>query len=213
LDRYPDRTDEIIDKVKHITRYLRIINISGISEPFWKDKIFDILKDLGYKRDIQIITTTNASVFDRNRQRRFLESVESSEICFSVDSASPETYLKLRGYNFFDKVCAHIKSWCEIRDPDRHRVNIHNNINLFNVHEVEGMVELCKQLGVERLVLLPTHDCAGTHHQIKDILVNEGNFEIFAEAQKKAVMMANKEGIRLTVTRPLNLGYRADPES
>jgi MoaA/NifB/PqqE/SkfB family radical SAM enzyme len=214
LDKYPDRTDEIIDKIKHITRYLRIINISGISEPFWKDKIFDVLERLGHTKDIQIITTTNASVFDRNRQRRFLEMVDHSEICFSVDAATAKTYKRLRQHNFFDRVCSYIKSWCEMRgDPEKHQVNLHNNINMWNVHEVEDMVLLCKELGVERLILLPTHDCAGTHHNIKNILVNQDNHKIFAEAQQKATKLAEKEGLWLTVARPLNLCYVAAAES
>ena len=213
LDRYPDRTEELIRKIKHIVRYLRIINISGISEPFWKDKIFDVLDGLDYNKDIQVITTTNGSVFDRNRQKRFLETVETSEICFSLDAACPETYLKLRGYNFFDKVCANIESWCKSRNPKKHQVNIHNNINLLNVHEVEEMVKLCKKLGVERLILLPTHDCAGTHRQIGDILVNQDNFEIFSESQRKAEIAASQAGVRLSITRPLDLGYRAELES
>ena len=215
-DLHPDRTNEIIDKIKHIVRYVRFINISGISEPFWKGKIFDVLQRLGDDayNDIKIITTTNASIFNLKDQNRFLETAKESEICFSVDAATSGTYLKLRQHDCFDRVCRNIKSWCELRgDAEKHQVNLHNNINMFNVHEVEGMVVLCKELGVERLILLPTHDCAATHHGIKDILVSKDNFEVFVEAQEKAVKMADKVGIRLTVMRPLGLGYRAESES
>lgn len=216
LAKYPDRTDELIKAVKHLTPYLKIINVLGIAEPFWKDKIFDVLDKLDFaahRDDIEVWTTSNGSVFYEQKQQQFADLVRRSEIHFSIDAASRETFLKIRRNDCYDAICENIKAWCTKRDQykrdgsGRHIVLLHNNINLLNIHEVPDMVRLAKWLGVDTLSLLPTHDCGGKHLGIEEILVSDKNYQRFAEAQHEAERVAKEIGQHISISRPLALGF------
>jgi hypothetical protein len=212
LNAYPDRTEELAKSVKHILPYLTSMHILGVAEPFWKNRIFDVLDWLEYEdhRDrITVWTTCNGSVFDEEKQNRFAELVPNSFINFSTDAATPETYLKIRRQKepVFHKVVENITRWCKNR-PSGHIVHVHNNINIFNVHEVPDMVRLCKKMGVDRLVLLNTHD--STHPEITYMCVNQQNVGKFKAAQEEATRVAEEIGLNIFFTRPLTLDY--DPE-
>jgi MoaA/NifB/PqqE/SkfB family radical SAM enzyme len=210
----PDRTAELINKIKHLVNRLEIINIIGIAEPFWKDKIFDVLEKMNIKenkKNLEIWTTSNASVFNEERQNKLLDLSNRTDIHFSLDAATRETFLKIRKNDFFDVCCKNIKSWTKkIKETNninekKHYVRLHNNINMINVNEVEKMVFLAKDLEVDILVLLPTHDCGGTHKNLNNILVNTTNYHLFLEAQKKAEAAAKKIEQKIIFSRPLDL--------
>lgn len=212
LEAFPDRTKELMNHIKCVVPYLTSMHILGLSEPFWKDKIFDVLEWLGYEKysdRINVWTTSNGSVFDKEKQEKWASLVNTSCITFSTDAATPETFLKIRRQKpaVFRKICENITEWCKCR-PLGHGVKIHNNINIFNVHEVPDMVRLCKDIGVDELVLLNTHDSA--HPEITYMCVNQQNVRKFKEAEDKAIEVANEVGLPISFTRPLTLDY--DPE-
>ena len=78
---------------------------------------------------------------------------------------------------------------------------------MLNVHEVSDMVLMAKDMQVDLLVLIPTHDCGGTHSAIKDIIVNQNNFYKFKKAEKDAVKLANKINQNIFFSRPLALNF------
>jgi hypothetical protein len=111
-----------------------------VAEPFWKNKIFDVLGWLEYEKHkdhITLWTTCNASVFDSEKQQRLAKLVPRSFINFSIDAATPDTFLKIRRQKapVFHKIVENITRWCKERPPG-HIVHVHNNINILNVHEV-----------------------------------------------------------------------------
>jgi MoaA/NifB/PqqE/SkfB family radical SAM enzyme len=207
----PDRTDELIEKIKHIIPNLEIINILGIAEPFWKGKIFEILEKINfskYQEQISLWTTSNASVFNEEQQEKLLKITKKTDIHFSLDAASDETFFKIRRNHSFKTCCKNIKNWCKKRNSSgEHYVRLHNNINMLNVHEVSDMVLMAKDMQVDLLVLIPTHDCGGTHSAIKDIIVNQNNFYKFKKAEKDAVKLANKINQNIFFSRPLALNF------
>lgn len=212
LEKTPDRTDELIETIRHLTPNLNMINILGIAEPFWKDKIFDVLDKMDFskhKSHIKLWTTSNGSIFNEKRQERLCEIAEKTDIHFSLDAASSETFMKIRQNNFFDVICKNIKMWTKRRETGtgKHYVRLHNNINSINVHEVPDMVRLAKDLGVDVLILLPTHDCGGTHISIKNIIVSPTNFKRFVKAQTEAEKVAKEIGQEVIFSRPLGLDY------
>lgn len=215
LQANPDRTDELIEKIKHLTPNLEVLNILGIAEPFWKDKIFEVMEKLNfsaYSDRICLWTTCNATIFNYKRQERLLSLAKSTQIHFSLDAATKETYMKIRRLDLFDAACFNIKYWCRHREtlenPTNHKTFLHNNINTLNVHEVTQMVHLAKKLGVDQLVLLPTHNCGSDDPAINDILVNHENMRIFEKAQLKAEAAAAEIGQDLHFSRPLALDLK-----
>jgi MoaA/NifB/PqqE/SkfB family radical SAM enzyme len=216
LDTLPDRTLELVDRLKPLTPYLDTINVLGVAEPFWKDVLFQILERFEAGPQMRIWTTTNGSVFNSDRQDRFSQIVNHSHIHFSLDAATRETYHEIRQHDLFDQVFDNVRRWCRLREElnsqgHSHSVQIHNNINTLNVHEVERMVEQAKELGVDNLTLLPTHDCGGTHPDLGSILVGPDNYRVFLEAEQKARKKATSIGQAIYFTRPLALDFGPKP--
>jgi len=214
LEKNPDRTDELVDKIKHLIIHIKIINILGVAEPFWKDKIFDILNKFNIKENknrISVWTTSNASIFNEDRQDKLLDLTDKTDIHFSLDAATRETFLKIRKNDCFEICCKNIKSWREKTKEinklsgKNHYIRLHNNINTINVNEVTDMVFLAKDMGIDLLVLLPTHDCGGTHSDLNNILVNKENYSLFIKAQESAEFIADKIGQKILFSRPLDL--------
>lgn len=214
LDDTPDRTDELVEKLKLLMPHLKSLNVLGVAEPFWKDKLFKILDQIGfdeYRERVAVWTTSNGSIFTKERQKIFSDRILFSEINFSIDAATPGTYKKIRQHNMFQQVCDNIRSWCELRErigrKKEHSVKIHNNINIHNVDEVCDMVHLAYDMGVDELVMLPTHDCGGTAPDLAPLLVNQKNFARFAVAEQDAKALATALDFPLFFTRPLALDY------
>jgi len=216
LDAHPDKTDKIIERIKHIVPYLKEINILGLSESFWKGRIFEVLEQLDFpehREDITVWTTSNGSCLDAQTRQRFGQMVRSSVIDFSIDAATAETFLKIRRQKIFDRVCDNIRAWCEERQnhDGEHKANLHNNINTLNLHEVPDMVVLAKRLGVDFLKLIPTHTFY-THPDVDDLVVNEENAQEFYDAQKAAEKLGDRIGQKVLFSRPLSLDFPVNPE-
>jgi hypothetical protein len=195
-----DRTNEICEVIKPYIKYINQFHIQGIAEVFWKDKIFelfDLLEMEKYKEKLTISTTTNATILSKERRKKFLE-YPSSGITFSVDAATAGTFKLIRRWDMFEKVVETIKNYCEERNSEYQKTSIHNNINIFNVNEVEQMVELGKECGVDRVDFNPTYGLAG-------VCVNSKNVHLFAEAQEKIIEKADEIDQKVTFMRNLTL--------
>lgn len=218
IEGHRDRTDELVQKIKFLMPDLKILNILGVAEPFWKDKIFDVMDSLDFKshRDhIWFWTTSNGSIFTKKRQEHLGEMTRKTLLNFSLDAATPETFTKIRRQNLFQQVCDNVRSWTSYRrelnkQGAEHTVSIHNNINIYNVREVPEMVRLAHDLGVDALTMIPTHDVGGTFYEISHLLVNEKNAHIFQQAEDEARQVAEKLDFSVHFTRPLALGYNTE---
>jgi MoaA/NifB/PqqE/SkfB family radical SAM enzyme len=203
--KHEEITDLIIEKSKCLIPYLNALHISGIAEPFWKNKIFDILNKIGYenyKDKINILAYTNGTLFNQEIQQQYIENVKLSNLTFSLDAASEETFVKIRRIKMFKQICDNIRNYVKNK-PSTHSCSVNNNLNIVNVQEAEQMVEIVADLGVKFLVLTLTVTCNGLVENTFDKIMNYENEYLFKEAEIKASAMAKKLGITLYVQRPL----------
>lgn len=198
-----DLTDLFCRKVKPLMPYLRYLSVLGTAEPFWKDEVFKILDKLEfyrYKERIEFVTNTNGICLTESTTRKFFESVSMSDISWSLDSATPETHMKIRRLNTFDAVVKNLKRWLLMREEyagkKKHKVQIYNNINLLNVHEMTKMVEMTHDLKVDRIIFLPTHDQSGVV-DLKELVLNHKNLKIFKNAAEEAENRAKELNVNL----------------
>lgn len=198
-----DITDFLCEKAKPLMPHLRYLCVLGIAEPFWKDaifRIFDKLDFIKYKDRIEFTTNTNGTCLNEKMTKSFFETVSSSDISWSLDSASPETHIKIRRLDAFDLVVKNLKRWISMREDYggkyKHKVCIYNNINMLNVHEMTKMVELAHELQVDKMIMLPTYDQSGVV-QLGDLLLCEKNVHIFNEAATQAMTRAQELGVKL----------------
>jgi len=198
-----NRLEEVLPKIVHLMPNLYQMHIQGIAEPFYKDLIFrmlDILHFDKHKEQITISTTTNGTLLSESRRKQYLSRVPHSITNFSIDAATPETFKKIRILPVFDQVLENLYAFSRERVRHRQFLRIHNNINILNVHEVVGMVQIAAKANVEYVEFNPTD---GFNHKI---LVNEKNCGLFKKAQMDIIEECQRLKVPLNLLRPLDLG-------
>jgi radical SAM protein with 4Fe4S-binding SPASM domain len=200
-----DGLPRILPKLKPLLPGLIGIHIQGIAEAFWHDYLFrvlDLLEFDAHASHIQVSTYTNGIPLSQERRKRFLERCPRSFVTFSLDAATPETYRKLRRLDAYDRVVEHLMAYSEEKKGlPFARLGIHNNINLLNLHEVEGMVRTAAAAKADYIDFDPTTGWC------KDIIVNETNYPMFQDAARRIQAEATRLGIQVEFTRPFDLGY------
>jgi hypothetical protein len=207
----PDLTDFLCEKAKVLIPHLRNLCVLGIAEPFWKDATFKILAKLDfwrYKNRIRFTTNTNGICLNQKVQAKFFSEVELSDISWSMDAATPDTYRQIRRQDTFNLVVRNLNNWLQERKKhggsSQHRVIIYNNINMINLHEMSKMVVLAKEWGVDGMIMLPTYDQSGVV-QLGDLMLCDKNVDLFARAADKAMQISKEIGLDLFYSKRFDL--------
>lgn len=201
-----DKLEEVSQKLKPYIKYIRWLHIQGVAEAFWKDRIFELIDWLGvnkFKHRILISATTNGTLMNASCRGKFLKYPKSG-LTWSLDAGSPETYKIIRRVNMYDKIVENLKAYSKERNLDGQYIHIHNNINTINIDEVEKMVELAAEVGVDRLDFNPTYSLRG-------ICVNKENVHLFRNAQIRIMRRAHELGVNATFMRNLTLNLGDPP--
>ena len=201
-----DNLEQVCKKLKPYIRHVKWLHIQGVAEPFWKDRIFDVLEYLGVKENkekIWISTTTNGTLMNERHRKLFLE-YPMSTITWSMDAGSPEVYKVIRRVDMYNKIVENLKNYSkEIKSGQF--IHIHNNINVINIEDVDKMVYLAAEVGkINRLDFNATYG-------IPAICVNKENVHIFKEAQKRIMALSKKLGVYTTFMRNLTLDFMDPP--
>lgn len=199
-----DRLEEICGRLRPYVTHLRSLHIQGVAEAFWKDRIFDILQWLNLppgQDQIVISTTTNGTILTEPRRRRFLKYPRTC-LTFSVDAATPATFRLIRRVDMFHRVRENLLAYSRERNPLSQHMTIHNNINLLNINEVIGMVELAAQAQCP-IDFNPTYSAPS-------ICVEDWNVALFKQAQEQIIEAAQRLGVRVTFMRPLTIDLESN---
>jgi MoaA/NifB/PqqE/SkfB family radical SAM enzyme len=194
-----DRLDEVCAIIKPRIQQFKWLHVQGVAEPFWKDRVFELIEKMGAwdnRHDLQITTTTNGTILTEERIDRWYQ-LPHNVITFSIDAATPATYKALRRLDVYDKVIERLKKCAARRSPGQ-SVHIHNNINTFNVKEVVGMVEVAAEAQVNLLDFNPTYGVPG-------ICVDESNLHMFRRAETQIIEASKSLGVNTTFTRKMTL--------
>ena len=127
----------------------RII-LSGIGEPTLSRSFWNVIERVKDRTDLFMRVNTKGYFITPANAESILNS-GLSEISFSLDAATPETYLRIRGGDF-SRAVAGIRALVEARRKRTEcKLEIYGNITLMreNIEELEDFVILCKELGVD----------------------------------------------------------------
>jgi MoaA/NifB/PqqE/SkfB family radical SAM enzyme len=202
-----DRLEEVCEKLRPYMRYIQAVHIQGVSEPFWKDRIFEVADYLDMKHHqnhARITSTTNGTLMTKERRDRFLEYPMSC-LVWSLDAGTPEVFKKLRRLDMYDRVVENLRLYSFGRKTQTQEVIIHNNINTINIGDVEKMVETAALCKVDRLDINATYD-------VPEICVNKKNVSLFRDAQRRIMEKSRELGVYVTFMRDLTLDL-CDPVS
>lgn len=201
-----------------------LVNCS-IGEPFMM-KNFDQLLDVFGESGKSLEMTTNGQILtDRNVSRLLGRKIE---LYISLDAATPETYAKLRN-DKFDRILVNLRRLIAAKGgrgglPQVYLVFMPMRVN---VHELEGFVRICADLGVDKAILRPLNYSEsidldwerGGHHFVygEQLLPFEELIEVSGRArglcERYGVPLADQmdfgESMREMFAERFESGYRA----
>lgn len=210
-----DLIEIVLDKLKPIMNKVKILNIQGIAEPFWKGKVFEILNKLDFKKYRNVIhfwSFTNGTVFGDKIQDKFIEMVGFASLGFSIDAATPETYIKVRKLNYFKTIERNLKKYFEkTKNLKNENGWLHSfttyNINMINVHEMEQMVRWSHAIGADRTEFTLTFISAPEIPIGTENICNKNNWRIFWNGQQRAMEVAKELDYSVTFYVPFHGGF------
>ena len=133
---------------------LRRAVMQGIGEPLLNRDLAGMIGHLK-ARGVYVVFNTNATLLTRRRQVELIES-GLDELRVSIDGATPETYLKVRGIPAFDRVVANLAEMvCTRRElgATTPRLSFWVTGLRENLAELPGVVELAARVGVDEVYL------------------------------------------------------------
>jgi MoaA/NifB/PqqE/SkfB family radical SAM enzyme len=133
---------------------LRRAVLQGIGEPLLNRDLAHMIAHLK-QRGVYVVFNTNAALLTRRRQVELIES-GLDELRVSLDSSTPETYLKVRGIPAFDRVVANLGEMVRTRrslGACAPRISIWMTGLRENLHELPDVIDLAGRLGVDEVYL------------------------------------------------------------
>ncbi len=133
---------------------LRRAVLQGIGEPLLNRDLALMIAHLK-ERGVYTVFNTNAALLTYRRQVELIES-GLDELCVSLDSSTPETYLKIRGIPAFDRVTRNVAEMVQTRlrlGAATPRISFWMTGLRENLHELPGVIDLAARIGVDEVYL------------------------------------------------------------
>ncbi len=146
-------SDDFTDLSSRVLPYAHRLSLSLGNEPLMSPHFIEILKVASRYAVPNVNFFTNGLLLnDRN-----IDSIIDSgvtQLCVSMDGATPETYNSIRRDGDFDQLIRNLERLAVRRNANRSstpRVRFDIVMMVRNVHELPGIVKLGAQLGIEQL--------------------------------------------------------------
>lgn len=176
---------------------LRRITLQGLGEPLLAPDLFRMV-EYATRRGIDVGFNTNGMLLTPARAERLIRA-GLTWLHVSMDGATPETYVSIRGRADFGVVSRHVRDLVEVRralGADRPELSLVFVAMRRNVEELPRLVELAAEWGVGRLwVQNLSHvfddtDPAGDYRQIREFAEAEALWNGGDRARLEAVFAA-----------------------
>ena len=142
----------LVDKLQDIIPYAKYVQLHGSGEPLMNP---DFWKILSFTNDGQHVSiNSNGLLVNEKNTVKILDS-PLTEINFSLDAATKETYRKIRGADF-ERTLKNIGHFVKERNRlKRSKPLVHINMTLMreNIEEAPAFIRLAKDLGVEKAII------------------------------------------------------------
>ena len=142
---------EILQKLLSNIPMIRWIDIQGVGEPLTHPNFLEILRLLSCL-GVSVQFTTNGTLLNAG----VLDSISGGivhSITISLSASCATSYLRLHGSNFFDLVLENVRRVVRSRRGGKPKVRVLAVIMSQNLSELNRLIEITKDLGVDSLVL------------------------------------------------------------
>jgi MoaA/NifB/PqqE/SkfB family radical SAM enzyme len=187
--------DSVRKMLKHLPK-LKRIDLTGIGESLMNRQFFQIVEFLK-ARGLYLTLNDNFTLMSEQAARRIVE-LEVDQIFLSLDGATKQTYEQIRVGANFDKVIANTRRLIQIKrelGKRRPEVKINTVVCLTNYHELPGIVELAKNLGIGMV-------------QFVNVITFDNTIDLDTERVRQEVQKTFKE----TLQRARQIGVRVKIE-
>lgn len=191
------KTKELYTKEwKTILKELKDLDVPNIiflgGEPFMKENFYELLKFANRLEFGKIIISTNGNKRLLKNNYKILDFIEKNPTNFrvsvSLEGGKPKTHNKIRGKGNFEKTLKGIKELIN------RGLNVRLGIVLTkgNCNEIEEMINLAKQLQVEKITFNPLMP-SGRGSKLKKIMLNPSELVKFDEKIHKLNEISKNE--------------------
>lgn len=205
------RFEETLQLLRPWIAHCKEFWLAGLGESFWRQQYLEVLTKLDYfqyKNYCRYVTFSNGTLFGERTREEFIRLIPKSQLIFSLDAGTRETYQKIRRLDAFDLVVNNILQYTRDsrRNPDKQMVYVSYNINLLNVEEVERMVTLWKDENIQGIGFNPTYRSGAAG--LEPILANKDNYETFRKAGERIRRIAAKHKMKnFDIVSPLEMYF------
>ena len=138
----------VVEQVPELQRAV----LHGIGEPLLNAHLPRMIAYLK-QRNVHVLFNSNAIILTPRRQRQLIEA-GLDEYRASLDASTPETYLKVRGVNAFERVVRNLTAFMALKrqlGAMLPAVSLWFTCMKENMPELPGVVELAGQMGVREV--------------------------------------------------------------
>jgi radical SAM protein with 4Fe4S-binding SPASM domain len=139
--------DENVDIFKRI-------NMIFAGEPLLNKDVFKMAKYVE-ERDIEVLISTNTTLFDVNKIEELFDS-NLSYLIVCLDGTSKETHEQYRQGSNFEQIKENIRKICQVKKEKKAKkpyIALQFLVMKQNEHEIKDIIKLAKSLGVDCLDL------------------------------------------------------------
>ncbi|MFH1588894.1 MAG: radical SAM protein [Candidatus Diapherotrites archaeon] len=167
--------------------YIELINFTGIGEILLNPDWFKIL-EYSKQKGLYVWFNDNFTLMNKENSQKIID-LEIDALAVSFDGATKQIYEKIRRGANFEKVTANIKQFTGLKKalgkkkPEFFMVFVAMKEN---IHEMEPLIELAKNLGVNKVLFVGVITFEGTEDKSLNNLKKEEMEKIFEKTKAKA---------------------------
>lgn len=183
--------------------FLQSVKLQGMGEPLLNRRLPEMIRE-GEEHGLEMSLISNGSIVSDSIKEK-LCSLDSTTVTFSLDGASAGTFERIRVRGNFERVCRNIAELVDYRNQtcSSLTIQIWTVVTRENIDELEEIVALARQLGVDGLTFQPFLSDWGKdeiRHEILAMRIDAkepSTDEMFVGAER----LAKNLGLPLTVYR------------
>ncbi len=142
-------SQEIWQSIRPHLPDIKSIDFTGGGEPLLQPKLAEWITEAN-AAGCETGFLSNGLLLKEERLQRILDA-GLDWICISMDGADAGMYERIRIGSNFERVCENVANIAELRSDNRPRTMINFVLMDMNFHQVEDIVRLAAQLGVDQL--------------------------------------------------------------
>ena len=191
---------EIWEAIRPHLRDVVSVDFTGGGEPLLQPKLIEWIIDAN-RAGCETGVLTNALLLTKEIPGKLI-AAGLDWICVSIDAARKEEYEAIRIGSNFEKVCENVANFAKLRTGKAPKMMINFVMMSHNFHQVEDIVRLAAQLGVDQVNFKQCEVIRGEHGKGHGLFGKEETKEIrrWKKELDKALRLAKKLGIQTTAS-------------